>query len=202
MDEYNVKTPAAFLSSFSCVCVCTQVTWPAYFVEFVHTMEEQRRREGAKAEAEAACGAEAENDGAMSASEEEEEEDGLSSGSDSEGSSSKRAGARRRRRRRGGGGSDSEEEEEEDEEEEEEERDTLETLCSAFQAGEHHLLPLEMKVQALEYLVDRAMEVCSRCRRERAETIWWEVGFTKNPPMFFLGGFCYNVTGNVYVFSR
>ncbi|CAN0565900.1 unnamed protein product, partial [Ectocarpus sp. 12 AP-2014] len=39
-----------------------------------------------------------------------------------------------------------------------EERDSLETLCLAFQAGEHHLLPLEMKVQALEYLVDRAME--------------------------------------------
>ncbi|CAM9859737.1 unnamed protein product [Scytosiphon promiscuus] len=91
------------------------VTWPAYFVEFVHTMEEQRRREGVKSETEAAGEADAEIDGAVSAS--EEEEDGLSSS---------------------GGDSD--------------------TLCSAFQAGEHHLLPLEMKVQALEYLVDRAME--------------------------------------------
>ncbi|CAM9758464.1 unnamed protein product, partial [Ectocarpus fasciculatus] len=130
-----------------------QVTWPAYFVEFVQTMEEQRQREDAKAAAEAAAAADAEQDGMMSMSEEEEEEDVSSSG-DSDGSSAKRRRRRRRRRRRGGdsGGSGSEEEEEE------EERDTLETLCLAFQAGEHHLLPLEMKVQALEYLVDRAME--------------------------------------------
>ncbi|CAN0070518.1 unnamed protein product [Ectocarpus sp. 6 AP-2014] len=129
-----------------------QVTWPAYFVEFVQTMEEQRQREDAKAAAEAAA-ADAEQNGMMSVSEGEEEEDASLSG-DSDGSSGKR---RRRRRRRGGGnggGSSSEEEEEE----EEEEMDSLETLCLAFQAGEHHLLPLEMKVQALEYLVDRAME--------------------------------------------
>ncbi|CAM9928096.1 unnamed protein product [Ectocarpus sp. 4 AP-2014] len=131
-----------------------QVTWPAYFVEFVQTMEEQRQREDAKAAAEAAA-ADAEQDGMMSVSEGEEEEDASSSG-DSDGSSAKRR--RRRRRRRRGGGSGVSSGSEEDEEEEEEERDSLETLCLAFQAGEHHLLPLEMKVQALEYLVDRAME--------------------------------------------
>ncbi|CAM9422977.1 unnamed protein product [Ectocarpus sp. 12 AP-2014] len=123
-----------------------QVTWPAYFVEFVRTMEEQRQREDAKAAAEAAA-ADAEQDGIMSVSEGEEEEDASLSG-DSDGSS-----AKRRRRQGGSGGCSGSEEEEE-----EEERDSLETLCLAFQAGEHHLLPLEMKVQALEYLVDRAME--------------------------------------------
>lgn len=132
----------------------SQVTWPAYFVEFVRTVEEQRRREGVKAAAEAEAAAD--EDGSMSVSE-EEGEDSSSSGDDSDGSSSKRGKRRRRRRRRGRGeGSEGEEEAETDEEE----RDTLETLCSAFEAGEHHLLPLEMKVQAVEYLVDRAMEVC------------------------------------------
>lgn len=39
------------------------------------------------------------------------------------------------------------------------ERDPLEAMVAAFEADEYHVLPLEMKVQALEYLVDRAMEV-------------------------------------------
>lgn len=41
------------------------------------------------------------------------------------------------------------------------ERDPLEIMASAFESGEYHLLPLDIKVQALEYLVDLAMEV--RC---------------------------------------
>lgn len=136
-----------------------QVTWPAYFVEFVRTVEEQRRRDGAKAAAAEAEAAAADLDGMMSVSEDDEEEEdgGSSSNGDSDGSSSKRGGGRKRRRRRRG------EEEEEEAETDEEERDTLETLCSAFEAGEHHLLPLEMKVQAIEYLVDRAMEVTCGC---------------------------------------
>ena len=140
---------AVFLSS--------QVTWPAYFVEFVRTVEEQRRREGVKAAAEADAAA-VDDDGVMSVSEEEEEES--SSGGDSDGSSSKRG--KRRRGRRGEGSDGEEEEEEEEEEAETDEEESLETLCLAFEAGEHHLLPLEMKVQAIEYLVDRAMEVRKR----------------------------------------
>ncbi|CAN0415727.1 unnamed protein product, partial [Hapterophycus canaliculatus] len=97
------------------------VTWPAYFVEFVRTMEEQRRREGAKAEAEAEAAGGAENDGAISEEEEEEEEDGgLSSSGDSDGSCSKKGSAKRRRRRRQrrqGGGSDSDDGREEDDDE-------------------------------------------------------------------------------------
>lgn len=39
------------------------------------------------------------------------------------------------------------------------ERDPLEIMASAFESGEYHLLPLDIKVQALEYLVDLALEV-------------------------------------------
>lgn len=46
-----------------------------------------------------------------------------------------------------------------DKEEDGVERDPLKAMVAAFQAEEYHTLPLEMKVQALEYLVDRAMEV-------------------------------------------
>lgn len=137
---------------------CAQVTWPVYFVELVRTLEEQRRREERKAALEEGALSE-DSDGMLS-------DDDSSSSSDnsnsSRGSRSSRSRANRGRRRRNNDGSESgsEEEESEDEDEEDgEERDPLETLCLAFQAGEYHLLPLEMKVQALEYLVDRAMEV-------------------------------------------
>lgn len=91
------------------------------------------------------------DEGVMPVSEDGDE----SSSSGDSGRSGTKEGRRRRRR---GKGSDADEEEDEADEEE---RDTLETLCSAFRAGEHHLLPLEMKVQALEYLVERALEVWS-----------------------------------------
>lgn len=137
-----------------------QVTWPAYFVEFVRTMEDQRRRDEAKAAAEL-VEAEGESDGIMS--------DDDSSSSSVAGEGGDKGDGRRRRRgssSKGDGeakgedyGDDGDGADSEEEEEEEDERDPLDTLCSAFQAGEHHLLPLEMKVQALEYLVERAIEV-------------------------------------------
>lgn len=134
--------------------VPTKVTWPVYFVELVRTLEEQRRREQDKAAAELEN--ELLSDGMMS------DEDSSSS---SDNGSDRSLRARSSTKSKPGGDADEDgedgdsDESEEEEEEDGEERDPLETLCLAFQAGEHHLLPLEMKVQALEYLVDRAMEV-------------------------------------------
>lgn len=139
----------------------TKVTWPVYFVELVRTLEEQRRREQDKAAAELEN--ELLSDGMMS-------DEDSSSSSDNGSDRSLRAGSSSKSRSGGDGdGEDGDADESEEEEEEDgEERDPLETLCLAFQAGEHHLLPLEMKVQALEYLVDRAMEV-------RAQPAWYKL---------------------------
>lgn len=138
----------------------TKVTWPVYFVELVRTLEEQRRREQDKAAAELEN--ELLSDGMMS-------DDDSSSSSDNGSDRSLRAGSSSKSRSGGDGdGEDGDADESEEEEEDGEERDPLETLCLAFQAGEHHLLPLEMKVQALEYLVDRAMEV-------REQSSWYKL---------------------------
>lgn len=129
------------------------MTWPTYFVELVRTLEEQRRREGDNALGEEGVISGDESDGMLS----DDDSSNSSSGSRSSRTArSSKAGAGKDAGSDGAGGSEDDSEDEEDGVD----RDPLEALCAAFQAGEYHLLPLEMKVQALEYLVDRAMEVC------------------------------------------
>ncbi|CAM9141658.1 unnamed protein product, partial [Sphacelaria rigidula] len=128
-----------------------QVTWPAYFVELVRAVEEHRRREEEKALAEL----EGESDGMLSGEESDEGSDaGSKSAADGQGRDGEGA--------KWGGGDDGRSDrskgDKSDGEEDGVERDPLEIMASAFESGEYHLLPLDIKVQALEYLVDLAME--------------------------------------------
>ncbi|CAN0285875.1 unnamed protein product, partial [Discosporangium mesarthrocarpum] len=125
-----------------------QVTWPVFFVEFARAREAQKRAEEIREEREEESGDEnsdsSDSDSGEGGGSGRKSGPGSESadGEDGEGAEGLGGGGRGGGKGRGG----------------RPEPGRVELLCLALEAGEHHLLPLELKVEALEYLCEQVLE--------------------------------------------